>query len=141
MKQVTKLLVNDFKLKQLGYDFMGYSLQKENILTYHHLIISREFCKEYKLGKGCTYENGCVLTKTSHEYLHVIERLEYEMFLAITSEIIDMKIKRRIAIDNLFRIWVMLEDFERLHAEDVTSAGKKVIKKEYVNRRQINLVY
>lgn len=26
MREVTKLMINEFKIKKLGYDFMGYSL-------------------------------------------------------------------------------------------------------------------
>jgi len=31
MKDVTKLMINEFKIKELGYDFMGYELQKSDI--------------------------------------------------------------------------------------------------------------
>ena len=53
MKEVTKLLINDFKIKQLNYDFMGYSLQRGDIYTFHHfLIANREYCgKRGKKGK------------------------------------------------------------------------------------------
>ena len=38
MKEVTKLMINEFKIKQLGYDFMGYTLQKNDIYTFSRRI-------------------------------------------------------------------------------------------------------
>ena len=140
MRQVTRLLINDFKIKELGYDFMGFALQKDKILTYHHLIISHEFCKKRKLGSGYTYENGCVLCSTSHEYLHVIERYEEEFFWQITSELIDLKVKKKLDKSNILKIWSIMELFESIHGDDVTDTGKKIIKKEYINRRKIDLL-
>lgn len=140
MRQVTRLLINDFKIKELGYDFMGFSLQKDKILTYHHLIISHEFCKKNKLGSGYTYENGCVLCSISHEYLHLIERYEEELFWEITSELIDMKFKGKLDLGNILNIWEIIRTFENMHIDDVTDTGKKLIKKEYINRRKIDLL-
>ena len=39
MKEVTRLMVNEFKIKELGMDFLGFRLNKTNDLTFHHLII------------------------------------------------------------------------------------------------------
>ena len=30
---VTNLMIKKFNIKELGYDFMGYSLQSESVLT------------------------------------------------------------------------------------------------------------
>ena len=30
MKTITRLMINEFKIDQLGYDFMGYSINKQN---------------------------------------------------------------------------------------------------------------
>ena len=40
MKEITKLMINEFKLRQLGYDFMGYRLKRRESLSFHHLIIA-----------------------------------------------------------------------------------------------------
>ena len=39
MKQVTKLMIRDYKIKELGCDFMGFHLNKDDMATFHHLII------------------------------------------------------------------------------------------------------
>lgn len=138
MKEVTKLLINDFKIKKLDYDFMGYSLQKNDSYTFHHLILSREFCKKIDVGKGYWYDNGCILCGNSHEYLHLVERLEYNLFLYITSEIIDMKIKKFLDISNIIVIHQILNYFEELHMDDKNDKGKYLIKESFLNRKKLD---
>lgn len=125
-------MIKEFKIKQLDYDFMGYSLQKGDIYTFHHLIVPNR--------KGGKYErwNGAILCgKTSHPYLHVIESKDYDMFCYLTSEMIDMNIKGYLDIGNLRNISDLLKQFEREHSGDRTRKGKVLIKEEYTKR--INL--
>lgn len=89
---------------------MGYYICKKSILTYHHLIIPN--C----MGGPKTYWNGCVLIRdTSHDYLHEIEKNDYERFLLITSEMIDEKIKGKLDIENLRQIRDILLSYEQEH--------------------------
>ena len=130
MNQVTALMIREFKIKQLGYDFMAYSLQKDDIYTYHHLIIPN------RDGGKVTRENGAILCgKTSHPYLHLIEVKEREIFELITSEMIDENIKRTIDIYNLKRIRELLLYFEDRHKRDENKKGQKLIKREFIERR------
>ena len=39
MKEITKSMIKEFKLRELEFDFMGYKLQKGDIYTFHHLIV------------------------------------------------------------------------------------------------------
>ena len=39
MRAITNLMINDFKLKKLGYDFMGFSFKRKEQLSFHHLIV------------------------------------------------------------------------------------------------------
>lgn len=41
MARITNIMIREFKISELGYDFMGYSLNKGDIYTYHHLLIPR----------------------------------------------------------------------------------------------------
>ena len=129
MKEITKLMIREFKIKQLGYDFCGYSLQKNDIYTFHHLIIpNRENGKAER-------SNGAILCgKTSHPYLHLIESKDYELFCYITSEMIDMNIKGYLDIQNLRYIDDCLTYFEREHCSDRGKKGKLLIKPEYTRR-------
>ena len=132
MKQVTKLMINEFKIKQLGFDFMGFELQKKDIYTFHHLIIpNRE-------GGAFAIWNGAILCgKSSHPYLHVIEAKDYDMFCYITSEMIDENVKGYLDPQNIRNIHAILEQFEREHSGDRTKKGKKLIKEEFLRRKRL----
>lgn len=139
MREVTKLMIRDFKIMKLGYDFLGYKVNRKQDLSFHHLIIQRRHCKEAGLGEGYLYWNGAILVqKTSHDYLHNIERVDPEIFYLITSEMIDENIKGRLDIDNLKRIHDLLLYFEREHDHDTSKKGKLLIKREFVTGR-VNL--
>lgn len=128
MKTITRLMINEFKIDQLGYDFMGYSINKQNA-SYHHLIMPR------RLHGPMNRENGAILNGlTAHPYLHRIEAIDLEIFNLITSEMVDENIKGRIDIENLRKINDLLLFFEREHCGDITKNGKLLIKEEYTKR-------
>ena len=137
MREITKLMIKEYKLMKLGYDFMGYDITNKSNLSFHHLIIPHRNCKAMGLGEGYLEWNGAILNQnTSHDYLHLIEAKDYDMFLAITSELIDENVKGRLDIDNLRRIHDILEGFEREHSNDRSKKGKVLIKQEYMRRRK-----
>ena len=119
-------MISQYNLKKI--DFMGYTFTRDNA-SYHHLIIPR------RLGGPETVQNGAILNgKTSHPYLHIIERKDLDIFNLITSEMIDENIKGRLDPDNLRRINDLLNCFEREHSGDSTKKGKALIKEEYTRR-------
>ena len=134
MREITKLMIKEFNLKKLGCDFMGFHLNKGDRYTYHHLIVPHRHCKEMGLGEGYTRENGAILFTTSHEYLHLIESKDLEIFNLITSEMIDENIKGYLDTYNLMKINDLLNCFEREHEYDRSRKGKILIKREYYNR-------
>lgn len=134
MREITKLMIREFNIKKLGYDFMGFRLNIGDIYTYHHLIVPHRHCKEMGLGEGYTRENGAILFTTSHEYLHLIESKDLEIFNLITSEMIDENIKGYLDTYNLMKINDLLNCFEREHEYDRGRKGKILIKREYYNR-------
>ena len=139
MKEITKIMINDFKIMKLGMDFMGYHVNRKQDLSFHHLIIPRRHCKEAGLGEGYLYWNGAILRQdTSHAYAHVIEKIDPDIFYELTSEMIDENIKGRLDIDNLKRIHDLLLYFEREHDHDTSKKGKLLIKREFVTGR-VNL--
>ena len=87
MKDITRVMLKDFKLKKLGYDMMGYEFNNTHQLSFHHLIVPRRNCKAMGLGQGYFYWNGAILRQdTAHDYLHLVENIDYDRFLYITSE-------------------------------------------------------
>lgn len=121
-------MIREFKIKELGYDFMGYHLNKDDVLTYHHLIIPK---KEH--GK-ITRENGAIIQRVPHDYLHLIQSLDETAFYYLSSEMIDMNIKGYLDIDNIKNINEILCQFEYEHERDRNKKGKLLIKEEYKHR-------
>ena len=136
MREITKIMIKDFKIMKLGVDFMGYEVGRKENLSFHHLIVPHRHCKELGLGEGYFYWNGAILDqRTSHEYLHLIEQKDLDMFNYITSEMIDMNILGRLDEKNLKNIDEVLQSFEREHCSDRGKKGRYLIKDEYIRRR------
>lgn len=136
MREVTKLMVNDFKIMRLGYDFMGYEVKREKDLSFHHTIIPHRRCAIERIpNEGYVYWNGAILVQsTSHDYLHLIEAQDYDMFCELTSELIDINMKRRIDHSNLHTIDDLLTSFEREYCGKSNGKGKQLIKEQYTRR-------
>ena len=135
MREITKQMIDYYKIMKLGYDFLGYPVSQKSQLSFHHLIIQHRYCKEVGLGDGYLWWNGAILVqKTSHEYLHLIEAKDFDMFSAITSEMIDENQKGYLDMDNLRYILDILHCFEREHCSDLGKKGNYLIKDEYLYR-------
>lgn len=137
MKSITQEMVRVFEMKKLGYDFMGYTfVDCDSQLSFHHLIVPKRNCKKEGLGDGYLFWNGAILRQdTSHEYLHTIERVDREIFLQITKEMVDENNKRKIDIENLKRIRELLLYFEEKYKDIENKQGKKLIKQKYITQR------
>jgi len=137
MKNITKLMINEYKIKQIGCDFMGYSLQKGDIYTFHHLIVPHRSCHDLGLGEGYFKWNGAILFTTPHEYLHLIEKVNFDMFCNITSEMIDENVKGHLDINNIRRIHDILTQFEKENCSKRDKKGKILIKEQFTRRKKV----
>lgn len=136
MREITKLMVNDFNLKKLGYDFAGFHFNKTNELSFHHLIVPHRDSRSFGIGEGYVYWNGAILVQnTSHDYLHLIESVNRPMFLAITDELVKENIQGYIDVDNIRRIHSIMEEFEDKYGDVKSKKGKLLIKREYIKNR------
>ena len=140
MREITKIMIKNFKIGKLGYDFMGYSFGNKENLNFHHLIVAHRNCKAKNIpAEGYLEWNGAILNcRTSHPYLHIIERYDSDMFYAITSEMIDENIKGKLDIDNIMKIHDILSQFEKEYCGKRTRGTKKLIKEEYIKGRMVN---
>ena len=130
MKQITRLMIYEYKIKELKYDFMGYTFKLNKELSFHHLITPK------RDGGKPTLQNGSVLVRdTAHDYLHRIESRDKEIFALITNEMIEENLKGKLDIENLRKIRDLLEYFEKEHCADKTNRGYPLIKEEYIRRR------
>lgn len=138
MREVTRLMINDFRIFELGYDFAGYRVDRKSSLDFHHLLVSKRHCKVLGLGEGYDYFNGSILNHdSSHPYLHTIEAKDYDRFCYLTSEMFDMKIKGYLDIKNLRKIADILRSFEKEYCSARTKKGKILIKEEFIKGRMI----
>lgn len=136
MREITKLMVNDFNLKKLGYDFAGFHFNRTNDLSFHHLIVPHRDSISFGIGEGYVYWNGAILVQnTSHDYLHLIERINRPMFLAITDELIKENIQGYVDINNIRCIHSVMEEFESRYGDVKSKKGKLLVKREYVKNR------
>lgn len=134
MKQITRLMINDYKLKELGYDFMGFRFNRVSELSFHHLIIPHRSCKGIERD-GYVKWNGAILVQdTSHEYLHTIERYDRDRFEYITERMKEMNENGELDTYNLERIEQALRVFETGYSELVNKNGKVLVKSSYYNR-------
>lgn len=137
MKEITKIMIKDFKIMKLGVDFMGYEVDRKENLSFHHLVIPHRCCKEQGLGEGYYYWNGAILMqRNSHEYLHIIEQKDRDVFDYITSEMIIMNCLGKLTSENLKKINEALISFEKEHCSDKGSKGRYLIKEEYIRGRR-----
>ena len=137
MREITRQMYDDFNLKELGYDFMGYEYENPRQLSFHHLVVAHRDCKALHIPHdGYLYWNGAILRQdTAHNYLHTIERYDNDRFEAISSELIDINIQRAILYQNLVYINDVLDSFEREYCGKCNHNGKEIIKEEYTRRR------
>ena len=105
---------------------MGYTLDRT--ASFHHIIKREHGGKE-------TIENGAVLNKTAHEYLHIIEYKDIGTYIAINKilEIINDQ-KDRPTKEQYQIISKLLGMFEEEHKHDKTSKNKTLIKHKYLDR-------
>lgn len=136
MKTITRDMMKDYNIHKLGYDFMGYTFDRREDLSFHHLVVPKRDCKAAGLGEGYLRWNGAILNQnTSHDYLHIIERMDRDIFLRITAEMIEENLKGKLDIDNLKRIRELLLYFEDRYEKETNSKGQLILKRKFITKR------
>lgn len=136
MKPITKLMIREYKINKLRYDFMGFTFKRESELSFHHLIVPKRECIPRKIEEeGYVMWNGAILVQdTSHEYLHVIERLDRDRFDYITHFMVTININKVLDKYSLKQIEMILRGFEDDFSGLRSKKGKTLIKPTYYNR-------
>lgn len=136
MKPITKEMIKIYNIKKLKYDFMGYKIDRIQSLSFHHLIIPHKDSRAKGIGDGYLLWNGALLVQdTSHDYLHIIEAIDREIFLAITQQMIEENQLGKLDIKNLKKIRDLLLYFEKEHSTIKNKKGKLLIKQKYITNR------
>lgn len=135
MRDVVKRMITNFKISEFGYDFMGYDVNRYESLSFHHLIVPHKDCSELGIQGGYEEWNGALLVRsTAHDYLHTIEKYDFNIFLDITSEMICQNIKGRLDPNNIKLINMLLTDFEKEWDGEIGYNGKPLIRDEFRKR-------
>lgn len=125
MRAITRDMIKIYNLDHTC--FMGYKLNHNNA-TFHHIVKKEN-------GGLLTIDNGAVLTDIAHNYLHIIEYKDLDIYIALNKmfQIInkqqDKPSKEQYQIIN-----TLLAMFEEKHKDDKTSRGKKLIQHKYLDR-------
>ena len=130
MTKLKTKLYDKFKLQQLGVDFMGYEFETKKDLTYHHI-------QPKNMGGQTTFENGALLIRTSHNYIHTIQDFDYKLFLELSQELKKEHTQGEITRDRLITIAQILKYFEDKYKNSYTKGGSQLIKEDFVRRRII----
>lgn len=125
MKHIVRQMIALYDLKNTKICFMGYKLDKQ--ANYHHIIK-----KEY--GGETSIKNGAVINDYAHDYLHVIETYDLEMFAYLNRILQKENEQGCLSLQYLRTIDHILRSFEREHCSDVSCRNKKLIKEEYLKR-------
>ena len=129
MSRLRERLYKDYKLQDLGYDFMGYEFEKKTDLSTHHILPRHAGGKTKK-------DNLCVLNRyTSHNYIHLIEDTDYKIFLQVSKFLLEQVKKGEINIEQISRIIEVLEVFEHKYKDAESRNGDLLIKPEYKTSR------
>lgn len=129
MKEITKLMINEFRIKKLGYDFMGYRFVSPTDLSFHHLILPKD-----KGGKEESKNGAILVRKTSHDYLHIIEKYDRDIFDKITLLMIKENISGKIDLDSISCINDLLLSFEDKYKDETLKNGSLMIKDIFKER-------
>lgn len=117
-------------------DWMGYKRGRDDIFTFHHLIVPNRDGGPYAMW------NGAILCgKTGHPYLHTVERTDYDRFLYLTSKLIDMNALGKLDLATIKQIDACLKMYEAEFQGKVNpKSRKRIIKPEYTIRDYSSLM-
>ena len=135
MREVTRQMIKNYGLNKLKYDFMGYEFDRNEELSFHHLIIPKRKCQNMER-KGYEEWNGAILVQdTAHEYLHKVEIYDRDVFEYITQRMINENINCKLDMQDIVQINDALEQFEKEYLGKTTPRGNEIVKEEYITRR------
>ena len=126
VKPVTRLMIRDYGMKSV--DWMGYTLMRGDIFTYHHIEKREE-------GGKITRENGAILCgKTGHPYLHIIEHIDPDMYHYLNGILMSINRIGHIDVHLLEEIDRTLRIFEIENQGRKNAKGKSLIRDIYTER-------
>lgn len=126
MRRITKDMLEIY-IPYSNLDWMNYKLVRTE-LTYHHIV------KKEDKGKS-EISNGAILMPIAHQYLHLIECLDIETYIALNN-LFKIVNKQGYEPNREQRelIEYLLKEFEKIHKWDKGLKGKLLVQKKYLER-------
>jgi hypothetical protein len=129
MGQIIKDMLQIYKPIS-NLDWMNYKLVKSDV-SYHHIH------KKADGGKR-TIENGCLLMPSAHQYLHLIECIDYDTYIRLNGIFKQVNSQRcEPTREQRELIEYLLQEFEKVHRWDKGNKGKLLIQRKYYQREQL----
>ena len=127
MKSITNLMIIKWNMANMCW--MGYTLKRENPYTFHHIT---KRCHNGKL----EISNGAILTKNAHEFLHIIESRDLDMYEYINTILKEINVQGHMPIERQLKaIDSILNQFAREHCGDRARNGNLLIKERYLRKK------
>jgi len=121
MNDIVTLMIKMYETYE--YDWMNYKIDNEDV-TFHHIL------KE-ELGGKYTIDNGALLTKRAHEYLHLIERFDVDIYEKINNVLKDINTQEHAPnYKQKKKIDLLLLEFEIKYASEFIKLKKMSNKKK-----------
>ena len=121
MNDIILLMIKMYETNE--NDWMNYKIDNEDI-TFHHIL------KE-ELGGKYTLDNGALLTKRAHEYLHLIERFDLDIYEQINSILKDINTQKHAPnYRQKKKIDLLLLEFEMKYASEFIKIKKMSLEKK-----------
>lgn len=131
MSRLRERLCKDYRIEELGYDFLGYTFNSRKDLSTHHIVPRH-------LGGHTKKDNLCILSRdTAHNYIHIIESYDFDIFMRLTQCLLNEVKNGKIGIEELERIEELLLIFEDKYKDEQTKSGELLIRPEYKEKRII----
>lgn len=127
MNKMKNIKLEMIKLyKTIDYDWLNFKIYDINDITFHH-IIKKENGGKYSI------DNGALLTTKSHEYLHIIENNDIEIYIEIN------KILKKINEQKHKPTEIQKQKIELLFLKFECINAKKLIKGKYSKYQRQNI--
>lgn len=109
--------------------WMGYEVKQNNPFTFHHI---QKRCHNGKL----EINNGAILTRNAHEFLHIIESRDLDMYEYINAILKEINVQGYMPIERQIKaIDSILNQFVKEHCSDRTRNGNFLIKERYLRKK------
>lgn len=122
MSNVVNIMIQLWNMQSM--DWLGYDNEEQ--YSFHHL---KKKCD----GGEKIINNGAILHRPSHEYLHTIEHYDLDKYIFLNNILKEVNLQRYMTTkEQLEQIRYVLMKFQNEYENKLSSRDKPIIKQEYI---------